>query len=597
MDRSTAEPRSLDTAVESWALRTPDATAIIDGHRSVSYRELDRQANRLAHHLDALGVRTDTAVGLLVERSADFIIAALAVLKCGAHYVPLSAELPKGRSTAMLEENDIRVVITQRSPLGPLGAGSPRTVFLDEGSELVGRCPPTSPGLPADPDRAAYVLYTSGTTGRPKGIAVPHRGVLRLGLDPGYLDVSTTDRFLLHSSLLFDLSVFEIWVPLLNGATVVVLGPRQPTLAQLAGAVERDSVTTAWFTVSLFNQLVLGGFEQLGGLRNLLFGGEAAAADIVREAARRYPRTRLINGYGPTECTVFSTCHTVTPADTAAIPIGKPIARTYVRVLSADLAPTPPGTPGELCVGGDGLALGYVGQPEATAAAFVPDPHRPGATIYRTGDLVVEQPGGELLFIGRIDSQVKIRGFRVEPGEVEQALRHHRSIDDAVVVKSAADDSLSAYLVPSRLPLPSVLELLGFLRERLAPFMIPSTFLAIDRVPLTGSGKVDRPALDMAAQPLTSPIRVPPDLHGLEARVALIWQNVMGLELVDVDSDFFLLGGHSIDILRILNAVKATWNVEIDVEDFLSDPTVGALARNIGARHADCGRSALSGPD
>ncbi|HEX4813842.1 MAG TPA: non-ribosomal peptide synthetase [Nonomuraea sp.] len=580
-------PRSLDSAVEGWARRTPHATAVVHAGTSLSYRALERRANRLARHLARAGVTPGSGVGLMVPRSAEFIVAVLAVVKAGAYYLPLGADLPTGRVAGMLRENQIQVMLTHDAPPDRGKLPVEQVIDLDRDASTINLESAEPLGIPPDPERAVYVMYTSGTTGRPKGVAVAHRGVLRLASDPAYLSTGPDERFLLHSSLLFDASTFELWAALLSGATVVVASPDQPSLTQLADLIERDGVTTAFFTTSLFNQLVRLRVHALGQLRNLLFGGEMPSLELVREAVERCPRTRVIHCYGPTECTVFTHHHLVGTPLEDPLPIGRPLVGTYTRIMGDDLRTVPAGTPGELYVGGECLALGYVDQPEATAAAFVPDPfsQAPGALLYRTGDVVVDRPDGTLVFQGRKDAQIKVRGFRIEPAEVEQELRRHPRIDDAVVVKAvvdATDERLVAYLVGPGHDAPGTAELREFLAGRLPSFMVPSTFTFVDRIPLNSSGKADRAAL--AALPVRAPAAPTAAtlVNGsVTEELAALWTRVLGVDSITQDTDFFLSGGHSLQVFEILETVVRTWGVEITVEDFLAEPTIRALSAKI----------------
>jgi amino acid adenylation domain-containing protein len=580
-------PHSLDSIVSNWAHRTPQAIAVIADDTSLSYRQLEQRANQLARRLLRAGAAPGTGVGLLMSRSAEFVVSVLAVLKVGAYYVPLSAALPAGQIQTMLRDNAIQIVLTHSSVSGTGQLPVKHRVLLDEEQPFIDRESSAPLTFPADPERIAYVMYTSGSTGRPKGVAIAHRGVLGLG-DAAYLDIRPGERFLLHSSLLFDASTFELWVPLLNGATVVVADTGELSLTQLVRTIERYNVTTALFTTSLFHHLVRFGFNAIGGLRNLLFGGEVAAPTLVSQAARQWPHARLIHCYGPTECSVVTTCHGVTIARDQQVPLGKPITGRYIRILTDDLQLVPSGTTGELCVGGTCLAVGYVNQPEATATAFVRDPFsaEPDAQLYRTGDLVVQTLDGNLLFQGRKDAQTKIRGFRVEPAEIEHILRCHPQIEDAVVVKHVADEQLVAYLVrPQSRPL-NVGELRAFLAAHVPRHLIPSRFTTIDQIPLNSSGKTDRATLSRmtASEIRREPHQPRRSRGGVEDELTAIWRRILGIDAVSPDADFFLLGGHSLQVLELIETLARTYGVVLDVEDFLENPTIAALQTTITAQ-------------
>ncbi|HLM54814.1 MAG TPA: amino acid adenylation domain-containing protein [Pyrinomonadaceae bacterium] len=424
---------------EAQAARTPDALAVVSGDTRVTYAELNARANRLARRLRALGVGPEGRVGVLMERSPEIVVAFLAVLKAGGAYVPLDPAYPKPRLRFMLEDADVRVLLTERKQRGVLPDSGARVVCLDGDREELDRESAESLPRAATADSLAYVIYTSGSTGRPKGVAVEHRAVNRLVCGTNYVELSAADCVAQASTATFDAATFEIWGALLHGARLDIV-PRDTALSPsaLAAHIRERGVTVLFLTTALFNQLAAARPEAFGPLRCLLFGGEAADPKWVREALTRGKPRRLLHVYGPTENTTFSTWHPVgaVPEDAPTVPIGCPVTNTQAYVLDGDLRPVPVGVAGELCLGGDGLMRGYLNRPGLTAEKLVPHPFaaEPGARLYRTGDLVRFLRGGALEFVGRVDHQVKVRGHRIEPGEIEAVIGEHPSVRECVVL-------------------------------------------------------------------------------------------------------------------------------------------------------------------
>ena len=423
----------------------------------MTYAELDAQSNRVANHLRKLGVRADEPVALLCERSPELISAILGILKAGGAYVPVNPKYPRSRIAMMLEDAGAKVLLTQERMLGSLPEHHLRTVLLDAQACEIARESADDPRVEVSPESAAYVIYTSGSTGRPKGVVVPHRAVLRLVLDTDYAEFGADQVFLQLAPVAFDASTLEIWGPLLNGGRLAQFPSGLPTMEALGDFIHRHGVTAAWLTAGLFHQMVDSNLAGLAGLRQLLAGGDVLSVPHVRRVMEVYPDLRLINGYGPTENTTFSCCHTILPEDVerASLPIGTPIRATRAYVLDAHLRPVPVDVPGELYVAGDGLARGYLHAAGLTATRYVPDPfsREGGARLYRTGDRVRWRPDGVIEFLGRMDEQVKIRGYRIEPGEIESVLERHADVAGAVVdvrEDTPGDKRLVAYVVPAR---------------------------------------------------------------------------------------------------------------------------------------------------
>ncbi|WP_281404514.1 non-ribosomal peptide synthetase [Pyxidicoccus fallax] len=599
----TAYPReaTVHALFEAWARRTPEAVALSFGGNTLTYAELDARANRLAHRLRALGAGRGSTVGLCVERSVDLVVGMVAILKAGAAYVPLDPAYPRERLAWMLADAGAPVLLTQERLRGALPVDGVRVLALDGEGALEGM-PATAPDSGAGAEDAAYVIYTSGSTGTPKGVCVPHRAVVRLVVDTNYVRLTPEDRIAQASNASFDAATFEIWGALLNGARLVGVD-RETALvpSAFAGWLREQGISTMFLTTTWFNQVAAEVPDAFRAMRQLLVGGEALEPKPVRQVLREGPPERLLNGYGPTESTTFSTWHHVreVPEGATTIPIGRPLANTEQYVLDEDLHPVPPGGIGELWLGGDGLAWGYLGRPELTAQRFVPHPFSrvPGARLYRTGDRVRLLPDGVVTFVARMDTQVKVRGFRVEPGEVEAALLGHPSVRQAVVL--AREDAMGgarrlvAYVVPSgeeaARPTPAALR--EFLTEHLPAYMVPSAFMVLERLPLTPNGKLDRRALP---EPTRSEFSEETSSGSTAPRgpeeelVAGLFEELLGVSRVGAYDSFFDLGGHSLLATRVVARIQATFGVSLSLRDLFEDPTVGRLAERIrAARQAD----------
>ncbi len=595
-DRAAAMPRvPIHRLFEEQADLRPDAVAIEDGRRSLSYAELDRNANRLAWHLRELGVGPEVPVALCLERSIEAVETVLAILKAGGAYVPLSPSFPAERLGWIMADSGARVLVTAPgTPVPPIPRDI-RTVDLgrdaaaiagrnderDERDERLAEDP--------DPDGLAYILYTSGSTGRPKGVAVTQRNVVRLVRGNDFTEQGPDEAWLLLAPLSFDASTLELWGPLLNGGRLVVFPSRVPSLEEIARTVEEQGVTSLWLTAGLFHQMLDTQPAALRRLRHLLAGGDVLSPPHVRRALEE--GIALVNGYGPTEGTTFTCCEPLRntrETGESTVPIGRPIANTRVHVLGAGEGPVPIGVAGELLAGGEGLARGYLGRPDLTAESFVPDPfsREPGARLYRTGDRVRRLADGRIEFLGRMDRQVKIRGFRIEPGEVEAALTRHPSVADAVVVARETrpgDRRLVAYLVPGEgEPGPAPSELRLFLEPTLPAPLIPSTFVILPAFPLTANGKVDRAALP--APMVTEPVPGRAQPRGpVEELLARLWEEVLGGGRVGAEDGFFDLGGHSLLAARLVSRVREVFEVELPLADLFQAPTVRSLALRIKA--------------
>ena len=593
---------SEDTVIdrfERWAARTPDAVAVVHEDRRLTYAEVNAAANRLAHRLRTLGVGAESLVAIRLDRGAELVTAVLGVLKAGAAYVPLDPHYPQERTALVLGDSRARVLVTRGE-----AASAFTGVVVDLDLDVSG-LPDTDPARTAGPDALAYVIYTSGSTGQPKGVLVPHRNVVRL-LDSAqeHLHFDARDAWTLLHSYAFDFSVWEIWGALTTGGRLMVVPQETARDPQaLYPLLKSEGVTVLNQTPAAFKGLrtVLDATGQAVedlSLRAVVFGGDAFDVGDYRDwFAAPGGKPELINMYGITETTVHVTVRPITAADLDSgvrSPIGRPLADLAAYVLDDHGRLVAAGVPGELYVGGDGLARGYLGQPGLTAERFLPDPFSgvPGARVYRTGDLVRWLPDGELEYLGRVDHQVKVRGFRIEPGEIEAALGAHPAVADSVVV--ARDDdrgtrTLVAYVVGTDgPPVPEALRdhLGGLLPEH----MVPSFFVALPRLPLSSNGKVDRAAL-----PAPSAVRSATPRGGVDSATARtlaeVWERVLGLDSVSAGDNFFTLGGDSILALRVIGLARKA-GLSLSVRDLFSTRDLAELAATCTRAGADQDRVA-----
>jgi len=506
--------------------------------------------------------------------------------------VALDPEHPAGRLGLLLAEAGGPLVVTVGSCASRLAEADPkaRLLFLDrDATELAGR-PSGDPRVAVTLEHLAYVSYTSGSTGRPKGVAVPQRGVVRLVQNPDFAELGPQETFLQLAPVAFDASTLEIWAPLLNGGKLVVAPPGPPTLEELGRCLREDGITTLWLTAGLFHLMVDERLDDLGGLRQLLAGGDVLSVEHVRRVLRAHPRLKLINGYGPTENTTFTCCQTLRESDLGAgtVPIGRPIANTRIYVLDAQGRQVPVGVAGELYAGGDGLARGYLGDPVLTAEKFVSNPFGPGR-LYRTGDRVRWRADGTLEFLGRLDQQVKIRGHRIEPGEIEAALEQINGVKQAVIVAREdreGDKRLVAYLVgqPSDTNSPAVLR--PTLESKLPDYMVPSAFVFLPAFPLTANGKIDRKAVLALPPPVvgadaaaTHPQSEP--ASDIERIIVDAWKDALGAPVVGLNDNFFDLGAHSLIVAEVHARLQNVLGREIDLVDLFQFSTVKALANHL----------------
>ncbi|MFF5207511.1 amino acid adenylation domain-containing protein [Streptosporangium sp. NPDC000396] len=563
---------TIATAFAEQVERTPDAEAVVSGATRLTYAELNGRANRLAHRLIELGVRPETPVAVLLERSPDVVVATLAIAKAGGAYVPVHHSYPAGRMSWVLADTGAPVLITDRAPGFEHDAA---VVRVDEDGQVpvpaheVGFVPQYDPRVTAHTDQLAYVIYTSGSTGRPKGVAVRHRDVLALAADRRWAEGHR--RVLMHSPHAFDASTYEIWVPLLNGGTVVVAPPGDLDPGTIGDLVAEHRLTAMFITTALFNVVAEDAPGTFAGLDEVLTGGEAASPEAMRRVREACPDTSLGHVYGPTETTTYATYHRVSHAGSGAPPIGRAMDGMRAYVLDGFLRPVPPGVPGELYLAGAGLARGYLGRPGLTAERFVACPY--GGRMYRTGDLVRWSAEGELEYLGRVDLQVKIRGFRIELGEIEATLSRHPGVAQASVV--ARDHRLVAYVVGTATPE----ELRELAAETMPEYMVPSVVVPLEALPLTPNGKVDRAALPEPDVVVSGRDPRTP----AEELLCRLFAQVLGLERVGADDGFFDLGGDSISVIRLVSLARQE-GLTITPREVFARQTAEALAGGVDAR-------------
>ncbi|WP_053760714.1 non-ribosomal peptide synthetase [Streptomyces sp. AS58] len=577
----TETSSSIQECFARRAAETPDAVAVVVEGRSHSYQELDVRANQLAHQLIGLGVLPEDRVAVLQERSFDLVVSSLAVLKAGAVYVPLDARSPRARLHEVMRDTSARVLLTDQASQGMVFQHGARVVVVDEAADRVVDLPSTSPGVAAQPDQLAHVMFTSGSTGAPKGVSITHADVITFARDPRWR-TGFHKRVLMHSPPAFDASTFETWLPLLNGGTVIVAPPGQLDVRDLEKQIVGQGVTGLWLTAGLFRLLAEESPECFAGVHEVWTGGDVVPASAVRRVLDACPGVTVMDGYGPSEVTVLTTCFPLRSAQDVpdVVPIGGPMANKRVYVLDAALQPVPVGVPGELYIGGLGMARGYWSRPDLTALRFVADPYgEPAARMYRTGDIVRWNDRGELLFVGRTDDQVKLRGFRIELSEVEASFTRHELVAQAfAMVREDAPGAkrLVAYVVPTTgNETPDLDVLRAHATAELPDYMVPSVVVVLDTLPLTANGKVDRRLLPVPALATETDYRAPTTKreHVLAGLVA----EVLRLPRVGVDDSFFDLGGDSITTIQLVSRAHKS-GLAFTPQDVFTHKTVARLA-------------------
>ncbi|MDG2050554.1 MAG: amino acid adenylation domain-containing protein [Myxococcota bacterium] len=576
--RSSSYPRDSDVATcfEQQADRSPTATALWAATR-IPYSELEAWANRIANGLLSHGIGTGDFVGICLERSPEMLAGILGILKTGAAYVPLDPSFPDARLAQILQQAHLETILTNQAGSGrcqTLHGALPPGVRLecfsvDPGSSWLRDVSAGRPLVDRRPLDIAYVMYTSGSTGEPKGVCIPHRAILRLVENNDFAQWGVEERILCFAPMGFDASTFEIWSALLHGAQLHLFPSGIQSLQDLSAFLATRKITTAWLTAALFHEMADYFPDALAGVRQLLAGGDVLSPKRVRRVLEAMPPgSRLINGYGPTENTTFTCCHVLQPGDEVgdSVPIGRPIANSWIRVLDEHMNPVAVGEAGELYAGGDGLATGYLNQPKRTDESFVTDPFsdHPQARCYRTGDLVRWRPDGLLEFIGRVDGQIKVRGYRIEPGEIESSISSHPQVRDVAVIAPLRGESrkLIAYITgPLQGHPPSQEELRDFLNARLPHFMLPDEWVILERMPMNPNGKIDRGALP--AQRAETSHRGGASGHSLESQMTNLWAEILDRDGLASTDSFFDLGANSLLALRFVEEMKRRHGIEI----------------------------------
>jgi amino acid adenylation domain-containing protein len=575
--------------VSAQATRAPDGIALRHGQASLTYRELDQRANQLARLLKSLGVGSDVVVAIYLNRSVAMVVAALAILKAGGAYLPLDPSSPPDRLTFLLKDAQTRIVVTGPCLAGTLPVKPEHVVALDPQGKMASDQPSDPVTTQVKAESLAYVIYTSGSTGQPKGVELTHRGLLNLVLwHQSAFQVGPDDRASQLAALGFDAAVWEIWPYLTAGASVQLAdGVAVNEPAAVRDWLISQRITITFLPTPLAERVMALEWPTKAALRVMLTG-----ADTLHHYPSRKLPFQLVNNYGPTECTVVATSGVVppTPERSNRLPtIGRPIANTQIYILDEEMRRVPVGAPGEIYIGGKGLARGYRRRPDLTAEKFVPNPFtsEPEARLYRTGDLARYLPDEQIAFLGRVDEQIKIRGFRIEPAEIVKALDEHPAVGASTVVArevEPGDKRLVAYFVPASNTQPTHTELRTFMAGRVPEYMIPAIFVTLDSLPFSTNGKVDRAALPAPepANTLRDSTFVAPR-NPIEERLATMLASLLDLGQVSVEDNFFLLGGHSLMGTQLIARVRDAFGIELSLKSLFDAPTVSKLSAQIEA--------------
>ena len=584
----TIDYQCIHRLFEKQVEKTPNAIAIVYKDEQLTYQELNQRANQLAHYLQFLGIKLEDKIGVCIERSPLMTIAILGILKAGGAYVPLDAAYPVERLTFMLEDVKCPILLTQTHLSNQLPVEDIQQVINIESEwENISQYSSDNLLTQVTPDNLAYIIYTSGSTGTPKGTEVPHRSFIGFMFGVDYIKLDADNIWLQHSSISWDALTLELWPPLLYGGRCVLFPDNVPTPENLSKIIKEEGVNILWLTCALFNLIIDTIPEALLEVKQLIIGGETLSVSHVRRALDLLPQTQIINGYGPSECTVFTSCYVIPKQldqNVNSIPIGKPIGDRRVYLLDHNLQRVPIGVPGEVYIGGKSVARGYLNQPILTHEKFIDNPFLAEDSLYKTGDLVRRLNDGNLEFLGRIDNQVKIRGFRVELGEIETVLTNYSEIREAIVTireDVPGNKSLVAYLVPQNYQLVAR-DVRSYLSQKLPNYMIPNAFVFLDKFPLTANGKINRlglPAADISQQNFGVEFVAP--RTSTERELVTIWTEVLQLTKVGIYDNFFELGGHSLLATQLISRLKETFEIEFPFRYLFENPTIGQLANKV----------------
>jgi len=582
--------RTIQELFEEQVEINPNAIAVVFEGQQLTYQQLNQRANQLARYLQKFDVRSDVLVGIYIDRSIEMVIGLLGILKAGGAYVPIDPSYPQERLDLIVEDAQLQVILTLEQFSSKLNHEM-NIVCLDSDWQDISQEGTGNYIVSCTNENLAYVEYTSGSTGKPKGVCVIHQGVVRLVKNTNYLNFGSDEVFLQLAPISFDASTFEIWGSLLNGAKLAIMPAHTPSLEEIGKAIKDYQVTTMWLTTGLFNLMVDERLEDLQPLRYLLAGGDALSAPHVQRLLQELKNCQLINGYGPTENTTFTACCQIKKGSQlgVSVPIGHPIANSHVYILDRDLQPVPIGVSGEIYIGGDGLARGYLNNPVLTAEKFIPNHFnsQSSAYLYKTGDLAKYLPDGSIDFLGRIDSQVKIRGFRIELNEIESILIQHPHIREVVVIAREdhpSNKQLVAYVVPEYSlvdnHLLTMISLRTFLKEKVPEYMIPASVVIVDAIPLNPNGKLDRRNLPA---PMGYLVRGEQDFvapsNSIETQIANIWSQALGIEQVGVNDNFFDVGGNSLLFIQVYSKLQEVLEQNISIVDLFRYPTINLFSQ------------------
>ncbi len=571
---------------EEQVEKTPDAIAVIFEDKKLTYQQLNEKANQLGHYLQKLGVKPETLVGICVERSLEMIIGLLGILKAGGAYVPLDPQYPPERLNFMLEDTNISILLTTKDLTNQSSKNQLKKINLIN-NKKPNLCKKDNLKLAVKSDNLAYVIYTSGSTGRPKGVLVPHHAVNRLVRNTNYIEINSSDNMAQIANNSFDATIFEIWGALLNGAKLILFPPEKILQIDLfVSQLQEKEISVIFITTALFNKVISFYPQAFSKLKYVLFGGEKAELKWVKEIYQKGCPQQLIHVYGPTENTTFSSWYGLKELskNITNLPIGRPINNTKIYILDSNLQPVPIGVTGDIYLGGEGLARGYLNAGELTAQKFISNPFGEGK-LYKTGDLARYLPDAQIEFLGRIDNQVKIRGFRIELGEIEANLNQYPQVKEAVLIAQETqlgDKRLIAYLVTHQHHNINNQELRQFLQRKLPDYMIPAAFVTLESLPLTANGKVDRQALpqpdsDAYLDPNTF---VPPSTQ-LELKLAQIWESVLQIQPISIHANFFEIGGDSLLAVQLFAQIAQQLECNLPLTTLFQAPTIAQLSQLI----------------
>lgn len=592
-DTDTLYPKDIcvHELFEKVAEETPDAIAVIFQDEKVSYRELNRRANRLACELRDVGIGPERAVGICTLRSVEMVVGLLAILKADGAYMPIDPDYPLHRMAYMMEDSGAHIILKQRGAVHDFPDGPWKNIILESGPEAYAENDSQNAVPRATSRSLAYIIYTSGSTGEPKGVCIEHQGVVQLVKENIHSSFGPEDAMLQISPLSFDSSGLQIWGPLLGGGRVVVAPPQQPTIAELGACIRNFGVTKLNMSPGLFNLMVDEQLHDLRGVHHLLIGGDVLSPTHIQTVLDALPDTVMTNVYGPTECSISATCHHMRTGYRVGsfVSIGRPISNSRAYVLDFSMNPVPIGVAGELVLGGDGVGRGYQNKPELTAERFLPDPFsgRKGARMYRTGDRCRWLENGTLEFMGRFDDQLKIRGYRIEPGEIRSVMERHSHVKECIVLGrtyAPGVTQLVAYVILETGKETNAQDLRAYVRKQLPEYMTPSTVVFLNKFPIRPNGKVDREAL-----PPPDPSGTESDLEpgspqtatATETKMVKIWQNLLGVKRIGISDNFFDLGGDSLQGMRLMARVHDAFRLDMPLRTLFEGPTVKGISESI----------------